>query len=438
MTWCGQLSCETAMSGRPAMAASATSTPHPSARKTRSGSTRSPSAMPCTKRSIASRVTASATSMAVHSPRLCPTTTSGRTCSAARASVRSRPTYMMLAPCRSRSEERGTSSAPTPKCAATSSTRASNVGSTPGKANATRPPAAINPSGANHTSLRPRHAWPRSTTLRASSIRLGVGSAMASRTAPGAGSASRSEPASTAPSSASCAATAARSVPVATNSRVASSASTAAPGAGRRRRGRPQRTAGASSWSTASSSASSPRAANGSAPDGPLATPSRITWALMPPKPKALIPTRRGAPSSPHRRAAPITSKRLGPRSGCGSSQCSVGGTTRWCRARADLMSPAMPLAGMAWPMLDFTEPSPTGGSSAPSSCSKTCRRVAISTLSPARVAEPCASISPTLAGSSSAACQARSMASTCPLLAGLMSVPARPSLDTPVPRIVA
>ncbi len=101
-------------------------------------------------------------------------------------------------------------------------------------------------------------------------------------------------------------------------------------------------------------------------------------------------------------------------------------------------MRPAIPLAGMAWPMFDFTEPSPTGGCALASSRSKTWRRVAISTLSPARVADPWASIRPTLAGSSSAACQARSMASTCPLLAGLISVAARPSLDTPVPRIVA
>ena len=97
-----------------------------------------------------------------------------------------------------------------------------------------------------------------------------------------------------------------------------------------------------------------------------------------------------------------------------------------------------MPLAGMAWPMFDFTEPSPTGVSAEPSACSKTWRSVAISTLSPVRVAEPWASIRPTLAGSSAAACQARSMASTWPLLAGLMSVAARPSLDTPVPRMVA
>ena len=361
MTWCGQLSCDTAMSGRPAIAASATSTPHPSARNTRSGSTRSPSAMPRTKRSMASRVTAPATSIAVHSPRLWPTTTSGRTCSSASASVSSRPTYMMPAPCRSRSDDRGTSSASTPKCAATSSTRASNAGSTPGKANATCPPPAIRPSGANHTSLRPRQAWPRSTTLRASSTRFGVGSAMASRSRPGAPSDARSVPASTASASASWAATAARSSPVATNSGWRRRPRRA-PAAGRRRRGRPQRSAGASSAAPRRRRARRGRAANGSAPDDPGATPSRMTWALMPPNPKALMPTRRGAPSSSHGRAARTTSKRLGSRSGCGSSQCSVGGRTRWCRASAALISPAIPLAGMAWPIIDFTEPSPTGG----------------------------------------------------------------------------
>jgi hypothetical protein len=102
------------------------------------------------------------------------------------------------------------------------------------------------------------------------------------------------------------------------------------------------------------------------------------------------------------------------------------------------LISPAIPEAGMAWPMLDFTDPSPTGGAGASPSASNTRRRVAISTLSPARVAEPWASISPTVVGSSPAACQARSMASAWPLLAGLISVAARPSLDTPVPRMTA
>jgi hypothetical protein len=94
----------------------------------------------------------------------------------------------------------------------------------------------------------------------------------------------------------------------------------------------------------------------------------------------------------------------------------------------------------MAWPMLDFTEPNPTGRARSPSAPgrSNTWRSVAISTLSPARVAEPCASISPTVAGSSPAASHARSIASTWPLRAGLISVAARPSLDTPTPRMTA
>ena len=211
---------------------------------------------------------------------------------------------MMLAPCRSRSDVRGTSSAPTWKWWATSSTRASNVGSMPGNANATLPPAATRPSGANHTSLRPRHAWPRSTTLRASSRRFGVGSAMARRTGPGGPSAPRSDPASTARSSSSRASRSAGRSPVATNSRVASSPAGVPPSA-RRRRGRPQRSAGASSASDpAVPGRSAVAAVNGSVPVGSGATPSRMTWALIPPNPNALIPTRRGSPSPSHGRAS--------------------------------------------------------------------------------------------------------------------------------------
>ena len=343
-------------------------------------------------------VTASATSMAVHSPRLCPTMSSGRTPQRREGLGEQPPDVHDVGALPLERRRSGAPARRRPRSARRRRRRGPRTsGSTPGKANATRPPAAIKPSGANHTSLRPRHALPRSTTLRASVEPLGRGIGDGQPHGPArAGAPSRSEPASTAPSSASCAATAARSVPVARNSRVASSASTAAPGAGRRRRGRPQRTAGASSWSTESSSASSPRAANGSAPDGPLATPSRITWALMPPKPKALTPARRG-------RA--VVAPPAGRADQLGSGWAEVGvrfvavqrrRDDPWCTANAALISPAMPLAGMAWPIIDFTEPSPTGGSSAPSSCrrraggwrSRRCRRPG----SPM----PCASISPT------------------------------------------
>ena len=105
---------------------------------------------------------------------------------------------MMPAPWRSRSDERGTSSASTPEVRGDVVDPGLERRLDAGEGERHPPAAASSPSGANHTSLRPRHGCPRSTTLRASSSRLGVGSAMASRSRPGAPSDARSEPASTA------------------------------------------------------------------------------------------------------------------------------------------------------------------------------------------------------------------------------------------------
>ena len=42
---------------------------------------------------------------------------------------------------------------------------------------------------------------------------------------------------------------------------------------------------------------------------------------------------------------------------GAAARRASVGGRTRWKRARAVLISPAMPAAGMAWPIMEETAP---------------------------------------------------------------------------------
>ncbi len=127
-------------------------------------------------------------------------------------------------------------------------------------------------------------------------------------------------------------------------------------------------------------------------------------------------------------------------RAGCGSSQCRVGSRTPWWTARAALTSPAMPAAGIRWPIIDFTEPS-TARRSPSTAGPNTWASVASSAASPAGVAVPWASSSPSAsgaAGSSPAARQAARTARLCPPGSGLASAAVRPSPATPVPRTTA
>jgi hypothetical protein len=104
-------------------------------------------------------------------------------------------------------------------------------------------------------------------------------------------------------------------------------------------------------------------------------------------------------------------------------------------------MSPAIPAAGIACPIIDLTVPSHSGGRPPGGSAPKTRRSVASSASSPAGVPVPCASTSPAAPGSdgsSPASRQARSTASAWPSTSGLMIPPARPSLEEPTPRITA
>ena len=101
-------------------------------------------------------------------------------------------------------------------------------------------------------------------------------------------------------------------------------------------------------------------------PDAVLASDSRTTWALIPPKPMALTPARSGRSAGQGR---PFFKTRSGRRrspvsSGCGCSQPVVGGRIWASRARAALISPATPAAALVWPMLALIEPIAAGGSS--------------------------------------------------------------------------
>ena len=91
----------------------------------------------------------------------------------------------------------------------------------------------------------------------------------------------------------------------------------------------------------------------------------------------------------------PTCEKRVVASAGCGSSQCRVGSRTPWCTARAALTSPAIPAAGIVCPIIDFTEPSTAQRRAGPN----TSARVASSAASPAGVAVPCASSSPSESG---------------------------------------
>jgi hypothetical protein len=98
-------------------------------------------------------------------------------------------------------------------------------------------------------------------------------------------------------------------------------------------------------------------------------------------------------------------------------------------------MRPAMPAAGMEWPIIDLTEPRPARASPWASGPKKA-RSVSISAWSPTGVAVPCASMRPTVSGARPAADQARSRAMRCPSTRGTMRLDARPSLAVPVPRM--
>ena len=76
-----------------------------------------------------------------------------------------------------------------------------------------------------------------------------------------------------------------------------------------------------------------------------------------------------------------------------------VGGSTRFLRASTVLISPASPAAVLAWPIIDFTDPTAQNGRCR-SGRSKTRFMALISERSPTAVPVAWASTSPTVDGS--------------------------------------
>ncbi len=112
---------------------------------------------------------------------------------------------------------------------------------------------------------------------------------------------------------------------------------------------------------------------------------------MIPPKPNEFTPARRGpAPGGwNHGRVCGFTQNCASASSLRGSSQCNVGGSTLSRRARIVRNSEAMPAAGMAWPIIDLTEPRVL---SAIGAVPQNVRIVSISTWSPTGVPVPCPS----------------------------------------------
>ncbi len=429
------------------MTSSTVSTPQPMAPKHTPGTSRDPGSNPPMNASTKSFGTMPDEIIAFHSPMLCPPTTSGTIPSRRSTRSSTRPTSTLARPWPPSTPVSPRSGSGRPKCAQTSSTRGSNLSSSPQNRNASRPAgedcpgAAASPgpassgSGVNQRSLRPRHGVPRATIVRASASRRGVGATRASRQGPPVGAVAASSRASS--TSSGTASWAASSAGVA----AASSSTASAAGSATRPAGATVATAGVA---TADAVGTPVGAGNVAAGDGAgrSGACSRTACALMPPKPKAFTPARRGAPlaGSSQGEVASTGANRVPAKAGCGSSQCSVGGSVRWCSARAALISPAAPAAGIVCPIMDLTEPMPiirAAGSSGPN----TSARVASSAASPFGVAVPCASISPTALGargSRPASAQARRTASVWPAEAVAISEEVRPSLATPVPRTSA
>ncbi len=147
---------------------------------------------------------------------------------------------------------------------------------------------------------------------------------------------------------------------------------------------------------------------------------SSTRWKLLPPKPKELRPALRVCPAARiHGRACVFRTKGLLATSsfGLGASILIVGGSTRWCRAKATFMSPAAPAADLVWPICDLIEPSAhhcfcpaAEGSSANARTSP-----ANSAASPATVPVPWPSTSSMSRAANPARSSARRTARLCP-----------------------
>ncbi len=167
---------------------------------------------------------------------------------------------------------------------------------------------------------------------------------------------------------------------------------------------------------------------------------SRTAWKLVPPKPNADTPARRMPPTGlAHSRSSVLTlnGDEAQSRLGLGTLKFRLGGSTFSCSDMTALNRPAVPAAALRWPMLDLTEPRAMEPASAPA-LPKTSPIAESSATSPTRVDVPCASISPTVAGSTLALAQARWTAIRWPTgLGAVMPLPL-PSLEPAIPVITA
>ena len=167
---------------------------------------------------------------------------------------------------------------------------------------------------------------------------------------------------------------------------------------------------------------------------------SRATWKLVPPKPNALTPARRGSgPEWVHSRRSVFTRNGVAAQStlGLGSLKCRLGGSTLSFRLMTALNIPAAPAAAFRCPMLDLTEPRAMDPGATPCEA-KISSRALSSVASPTRVEVPCASSIPIDPGSAPAFSQARLTASFWPTgLGAVMPLPF-PSEDPPIPRMTA
>ena len=88
-----------------------------------------------------------------------------------------------------------------------------------------------------------------------------------------------------------------------------------------------------------------------------------MTWAFVPAMPKELTPARSGPGTSGHGPSSRRICTGIVPQAiaGFGSSKWSDGGSRRWRRLSATLISPATPAAPSVWPMFVLTEPTTQG-----------------------------------------------------------------------------
>ncbi|CAM3144881.1 hypothetical protein SAXI111661_20080 [Saccharomonospora xinjiangensis] len=164
---------------------------------------------------------------------------------------------------------------------------------------------------------------------------------------------------------------------------------------------------------------------------------STTTWAFAPVAPNELTPALR---TPPHVHGSVVRWSRNGDpsrfSSGFTVSACSVGTSVRWCSCSTAFVSPEIPAAPSAWPMLDFTDPSEQLPGSAVSPNAVTSARNSIG--SPSEVPVPCASSTPTVAGSMPASANASVSTAACATGFGTLNPLAAPPWFTALPVMTA